>query len=41
MNVTQGFIALGGIFSLLIYHGLSNAVSSFRRWRESRQAARK
>lgn len=37
MNIQLGFIAFGGILSVVIYHGLSGAVASFRRWRELRK----
>jgi hypothetical protein len=37
MNIQLGFIAFGGILSVVIYHGISGAVASFRRWRELRK----
>jgi hypothetical protein len=37
MNIQLGFIAFGGILSIVIYQLMSNAAASFRRWRELRK----
>lgn len=37
MNVTQSFVALGGLLSLAIYYGLSSLAASLRRRHELRQ----